>query len=112
MEAPPHFKSRFFFGWIIRHCCSTDRMQPDWQVELGHRRENWLELLLVERLAGDIRIDQYAAGAEVLDSATGFRDRALDVGKTQRGCKGRETIRMLPAKLGHRVIGDPREIDA
>src|SRR5262249_14827637 len=37
---------------------------------------------------------------------------ALDICEAQRGRKGGETVRMFPAKLGHRVIGNARETKA
>ena len=82
------------------------------RVELGHRRENRLEFRLIERLAGDVGVDQHAARAEILDRAPRFRDRAFDIGQAQRGGEGRETLRMLAAQLGHRVVGDAREVEA
>ena len=50
------------------------RMQPDRLVELFHRREERLELRIVERLAGDVGVDLHAERA-VLDRALGFAPR-------------------------------------
>ena len=80
VEAPPHFKARFFLGRIVRHGRRADWMKPDWQVEFRHGGENRLKLWIIKRPPRNIGVEQHTARTEIFDRATRLRDRAFNVG--------------------------------
>ena len=109
-QAPPQFVTRFRLGAVIGHGGGARGMQPDAGVELFHASEDGIELRQVERLAGDVGIDQHAARAQRGDGAARLAHRAIHVGETQRRGKSGKALRVLGAQLGHAIVGDAREL--
>jgi hypothetical protein len=108
-EAPPQLVTRLRLGGIIGEVCTARGMQPDRQIEPGHRGEHRLEDGIVERTPGVRGVDPDAAGAQVVHSPARLRDRAFHVLQRHRGDEGRKPLGIFACELRHRVIGDPRE---
>ena len=111
-QAPPHLVARFLLALVVGHRRGARRMQPDRRVQLRHGGEERLELVEIERLAGDVGIDQRAGRAQRVDGAARLVDRAFHVGHAQRGGEGRKALRVLVAERRHLVIGDARQRQA
>ena len=85
-------------------------MHPDRQVVRGHAGEDRPELGRAQRLAGDVGEDLDAARAEAFHRAVDLGERGLDVVHRQRRDERREAVGVPAAKLGQRVVGEPREL--
>src|SRR5579872_2836308 len=84
-------------------------MHPDADIAFGDLIEERLIFWLIERLASDVGEDLDAAGAQVGDRPDGFLGGLVGIIHGERRDESRETLGMLSTKLGHSVVGEPRD---